>query len=335
MRLKSFPLKVFICKGFAGFFLLMLSSGPIRAAGDWACVGYTLAESVFPGLGYGLMGDFDKMLIFGGLRWSALSKYNEYSKSPHYQEEISDIYKETELENEKTRTDIYYSKETFYGSSYASIYSNLTYVTYYDLYDGNCEENPKTYGLVFSPFRIWDYGMEPTFWAPTIYVAATPMDGGLVNYHVDQDLSRDQMLRQSFLQYQLVGIGEEMLFRGVIQRSLFNLYSKGFSKGFSRWSSILTASALFGAAHTGQGFTATPAAAFIMGVYFGWLYHPADGEFNLVEPIAVHSWWDTILVHRMISESQFTERSEGETAKNANLSTGSRFYPLFGLRVRF
>ena len=335
MKLKFIRFRGIICKGLAGLFLFMMISGQTRAAGDWACVGYSLAELVLPGLGYGLMGDFDKMLIFGGLRWSASAKYYDYSNSSRYQEEIDDIYKDSKLENGKTRTDIYYSKETFYGRSYLSIYNNLSFITFYDLYDGNCEENPKTYGLVFSPFRIWDYGMEPTFWAPTIYVATTPMDGDLVNYHVDQDLSRDQMLRQSLLQFQLVGIGEEMLFRGVIQRSLFNIYSKGFSKGFSRWSSILTASALFGAAHTGQGFTAMPAAAFIMGVYLGWLYHPADGEFNLVEPIAVHSWWDTILVHRMISESQFTERSEGETAKNANLSAGSRFYPLFGLRVRF
>ena len=315
--------------------LLVMASNPSRAAESWACAGYTLAEYLIPGLGYGLMGDFDKMLIFGGLRWGASAKYYSYSQSPNYQEDIEEIYKETELEDDKTRTDIYFSKETFYGRSFASIYSNLTFITFYDLYDGNCEENPETYGLIFSPFRIWDYGTEPTFWAPTIYAGAVPMDGDLVTYHVDPDLTRDQMLRQSFLQYQLVGVGEEMLFRGVIQRSLFNLYSKGFSKGFSRWSSILTASAIFGAAHTGQGFTATPAAAFLMGVYFGWLYHPADGDFNLVEPIAVHSWWDTILVHRMLSESQFAERSEGETAKNANLASGSRFYPLFGFRSRF
>ena len=152
------------------------------------------------------MGDFDKMLIFGGLRWGASAKYYSYSQSPSYQEDIEDIYKETELEDDKTLTDIYFSKETFYGRSFASIFSNLTFITFYDLYDGNCEENPETYGLIFSPFRIWDYGTEPTFWAPTIYAGAVPMDGDLVTYHVDPDLTRDQMLRQSFLQYQLVGV---------------------------------------------------------------------------------------------------------------------------------
>ena len=329
-RIKFLPRKIV-----AGCFFFLTVFSSANAADDWACAGVSLAELVFPGLGYGLMGDFDKMLIFGGLRWGAINKYSSYSQSPRYQDEIEEIFKETDLEEGKKRTDIYYSKETFYGSSYGSIYSNLTYVTFYDLYDGNCEENPETYRLLFSPFRIWDFGSEPTFWAPTIYAASIPMEGDLITYHVDQDLTREQMQKQSFIQYQLVGIGEEMLFRGVIQRSLFNLYSKGFSKGISRWSSILSASVIFGAAHSGQGFTATPAAAFIMGIYFGWLYHPSDGEFNLIEPIAVHSWWDTILVHRMLSESQFKERAEGETAKNKKTVSGSRFYPIFGFRFRF
>ena len=93
--------------------LLVIASNPSRAAESWACAGYTLAEYLIPGLGYGLMGDFDKMLIFGGLRWGASAKYYSYSQSPSYQEDIEDIYKETELEDDKTRTDIYFSKETY------------------------------------------------------------------------------------------------------------------------------------------------------------------------------------------------------------------------------
>ena len=93
MKLKFIRFRDIIFKGLAGLFLFMMISGQTRAAGDWACVGYSLAELVLPGLGYGLMGDFDKMLIFGGLRWSASAKYYEYSNSPRYQEEIDDIYK--------------------------------------------------------------------------------------------------------------------------------------------------------------------------------------------------------------------------------------------------
>ena len=77
--------------------LLLMASNPSRAAESWACAGYTLAEYLIPGLGYGLMGDFDKMLIFGGLRWGASIKYYSYSQSPSYQEDIEEIYKETKL----------------------------------------------------------------------------------------------------------------------------------------------------------------------------------------------------------------------------------------------
>ena len=77
--------------------LLVMASNPSRATESWACAGYALAEYLIPGLGYGLMGDFDKMLIFGGLRWGASAKYYSYSQSPSYQEDIEEIYKETEL----------------------------------------------------------------------------------------------------------------------------------------------------------------------------------------------------------------------------------------------
>jgi membrane protease YdiL (CAAX protease family) len=151
---------------------------------------------------------------------------------------------------------------------------------------------------------------------------------------VDNDLSKNEIINTSFLQYQLVGVGEEMMFRGVIQQSLFDLFSKGFSKGYSRWGSIITASAIFGFAHTGTGFTASPEIAFAAGIYLGMVYHPADGDFDLTQPIAIHSWWDTILEHRRLSDAKFVERKTGENAQNYILQA-SRTYPLFGFNYRF
>ncbi|GIT06971.1 MAG: hypothetical protein CM1200mP30_06010 [Pseudomonadota bacterium] len=52
------------------------------------------------------------------------------------------------------------------------------------------------------------------------------------------------------------------------QQSLYNLYSMGMSKSISRWGNIITASAVFGAAIR-AGFTATPAIAFLAGLYLG------------------------------------------------------------------
>ena len=155
-----------------------------------------------------------------------------------------------------------------------------------------------------------------------------------MTYHVDNDLSKNEMINTSFLKYQLVGVGEEMLFRGIIQQSLYNLYSMGMSKSISRWGSIITASAVFGAAHTGSGFTATPAIAFLAGLYLGIIYHPADGDFNLIEPIAIHSWWDTILENRRLKGATFVDREEGETALNYSIRA-DRVYPLIGFNYSF
>ena len=238
------------------------------------------------------------------------------------------------MADDKTQHDYFYSRETYYANVSLSIYGNLTFVTFFDLYDTGCEKNSKTFGLILSPFKIWEYAGEWTFWAPTIWASTVSLDSDLVTYHVDNDLTKNEMINTSFLQYQLVGVGEEMLFRGVIQKSLFNLFSNGFSKGSSRWGSIITASAIFGAAHSGIGFTATPGIAFVAGLYLGMVYHPADGDFDLTQPIAIHSWWDTILGHRRLKDAKFVERKSGESALNYSLNV-RRTYPIFGFNYFF
>jgi len=300
-----------------------------------SCLGATVAEYLIPGLGYGVLGQFDKMLILGGARWMAINKYMAYVSDSDFEQNYENIYKKTNLEDEKTQHDFFYSKETFYANAYLSIYGDLTFVTFYDLYDKGCEYNPDTYGLMLSPFKIWEYGDEFTFWVPTIWASSVPLDSDLITYHVDSDLSRKEMINTSFLQYQLVGVGEEMLFRGVIQQSLFKLLTVGgVSKSFSRWGSIITASAVFGAAHAGRGFSATPGIAFAAGLYLGWVYHPVDGDFDLTQPIAIHSWWDTILEHRRLSGAKYVERKDGENAQNYTLLS-HRTYPLLGFNYTF
>lgn len=325
----------FICTIVLVFILIPAIPSRIWGVSRLACLGAVTAEYLLPGLGYGLLGDYDKMLIFGGARWAAANKALTYMESDNYEEFYNRIYREKKLSEEKTQVDIYLSRDTFYGNAYAGIYGNLTFATFYDLYDKDCEENNETYGLMFAPFQIWEYWDEPNFWAPTLYAGAVPLDLDLITYHVDKELTRREMLNLSFLQYQLVGIGEEMLFRGVIQRYLYNLYSLAFSSEISRWSSIITASVIFGAAHSGQGFTATPLAAFGAGLYLGWVYHPAEGDFDLTQAIAIHSWWDTILVQRRLQGAKFTERDPGENALNSSFRTADRVYPLFGFNYSF
>jgi len=321
-----------LCVGLA---LWMLTMGTAQAArSGLVCAGAMLGEYLLPGVGYALLGEYDKAVVFGGMRWAALNKYASYASSPNYLKDYRDIYKTEKITvdgEERQKMDIYLSRETFYGRAYASMYSNLTFATIYDLYDG-CGSKSETYKLMAAPFRIDHFWAEPTFWAPTVYAGVVPLGSDNVTYHVDSNLSRQEMINLSFVQYQLVGIGEEMLFRGVIQRSLYNGFSGFLTKGAARWTSIVTASAVFGAAHSGQGFSASSGVAFAAGMYLGWVYNPEVDQFDLIEPIAIHSWWDTILVNRRLRESKFTARKSGETARNP---LAARTYPLFGFTYRF
>ncbi len=316
-----------------GLLVLLGTTGaasPTLAVSRLGCFGATLAELVLPGLGYGVLGDWDKALVFGGARWMTANKYATYSSSPDYQEEVEDIYRETDLGNDTTQLDIYYSRETFYANAHASLYNNLTFLTIYDLYSSGCENNNDAYGLLAAPFRLDLWGGELTFWAPTLYISAVPLDGQDVIYHVDPDLSRSEMMRMSFWQYQMVGIGEEVLFRGVIQNSFYTLFDGMFSSNTARWTSIVLGAGVFGAAHSGTGLSANSASAFLAGLYLGYVYHPEPGTFDLEQAIAIHSWWDTILTHRILTNSEFVERQPGETARTLYAS-----YPIFGFTYQF
>ncbi|MGK5092078.1 CPBP family intramembrane glutamic endopeptidase [Deltaproteobacteria bacterium TL4] len=294
------------------------------------CIFAGIGELAVPGLGYAVLGNWDKAITLGGLRWAAYNKAIAFTESKNYEEDPKKIYLTQEAQDGGTTTDVFMSRETFYGDVYTSIYGNLLFITFYDLYDEGCESNPDIYLEMLAPFKFWHWGGSLKFWIPTLLVAQS--SGEKVTYHVDEDLTQEEMLRWSFVQYQLVGIGEEMLFRGFIQNYLFEFFSGGLSKPVARWSSILLGSALFGVAHNGAGFSATPQAAFAMGVVLGWIYHPAEGDFDLDTAIAVHSWWDTIIAYRMLTDSTFVSRTEGENAENYQASA---YIPLFYYATQF
>ena len=102
----------------------------------------------------------------------------------------------------------------------------------------------------------------------------------------------DRLVRQMFWQHMghwklwqfaliaaLAGLGEELLFRGLLQL--------GLSTMLPVWLAVLTASVLFGLAHA-----ATPTycfLAFIISLYLGWLFVLTG---NLLVPIAIHALYD-------------------------------------------
>lgn len=82
----------------------------------------------------------------------------------------------------------------------------------------------------------------------------------------------------------LAGIGEELLFRGVIQDGLVAWWTPA--------TGIVAASLLFGAAHA----VSVPylVLATLMGLYLGLLYHFSG---NLLLPMVVHALYDWIAIH--------------------------------------
>lgn len=86
----------------------------------------------------------------------------------------------------------------------------------------------------------------------------------------------------------LAGLGEELLFRGVIQA--------GASASFGGWSGLLVASVLFGLMHALS--RAYFVLATLMGLYLGALYQVTD---NLLLPAIVHGLYDAIAIGYLLS----------------------------------
>ncbi|MGD9646043.1 MAG: lysostaphin resistance A-like protein [Pirellulales bacterium] len=77
----------------------------------------------------------------------------------------------------------------------------------------------------------------------------------------------------------LAGVGEELLFRGVVQQALIS--------PLGPWSALIAASLCFGVLHALSASYAVFAT--LMGLYLGWLWM-ASG--NLLVPIAAHAAYD-------------------------------------------
>lgn len=86
----------------------------------------------------------------------------------------------------------------------------------------------------------------------------------------------------------LAGLGEELLFRGVIQA--------GVSASFGVWTGLAVASVLFGLMHALSRAYFVLATA--MGLYLGGLYQVTD---NLLLPVLVHGLYDAIAIGYLLS----------------------------------
>lgn len=300
---------------FLFYFCVSSFKSPVYAISRGGCFGAAAAEYAVPGLGYVLTKQWDKAAVFGSARlytgYKALKAYD----SEYYQEDPDDIYEYTpaeESESGKDETTVTMTKETWEANFYGSLYTNLLFVTWGDLYQFSCQENTETYSLLLSPFRFDHFYKKWQFWVPISIVLAgylTFDDSSIVKYRLQRGLTERQIYNESFPKYYMVGVGEEMFFRGVVQHYFFESLRDYWevSPWASRHLSIVGASAVFAAAHSGAGFTASPATAFLFGIYEGYVYHPSIEEFDLITAIAIHAWWDLIVTYAIINNAEFEE----------------------------
>lgn len=291
------------------------ANSPLMAVSRLGCLGAGAAEYLLPGSGYLFTGQWDKSIILGGGRWIAGNQYYQAATSEYYQEDRGDIYKVIEAEDsesEKTEISIYLNKETWQADFYGNIYGNLLFITWGDMYQHGCQSNTETYRWMLSPFRFDHFYNKWWFWVPFVYqmgMYAYFSDYAKVEYHLQRGLRESDLKQTAFPENYMIGVGEEMFFRGTVQHYLFEQLDNfwGFSPSASRYLSIAGASAIFAAAHDGSGFTASPLGAFFFGIYEGFVYHPSIEEFDLTTAIAIHSWWDIWVYYAILNHAEFKE----------------------------
>lgn len=113
-------------------------------------------------------------------------------------------------------------------------------------------------------------------------------------------LFRETTVWQLALISVVAGIGEELLFRGLLQEGLARLIGPPAGVGIA----ILLAGLLFGAVHWLSTTYAVLAAG--IGIYLGWLFWITG---NLAAPIATHAVYDFVALVYLVKIRQETAKS--------------------------
>ncbi len=311
------------------FFLLTLIffPTPSYSVSFWECTFATVSETLLPGTGYLYLGHYDKALTLGLTRWYLRTEADKNYQHDDFQQDSNDIY---DFNEEEGRVDIYLTKETAMYDYHAYTHLMLSSVSVYDLVDTGCEQNTDTYWHFLAPFRFDRFGGNLSFWGPLAgEVVYLESDSTETTYHLEDGFRKHELYQLKLQREYLSGIGEELLFRGVIQKQLFRFFSGTFSKTVSRWSAIVLASLVFGATHDGEGFNVDSQGAFLSGLYLGWLAQPSDGVFDLTESIALHSWWNLVTTYYEFAHAREAPLDKSQAGvRRLNL-------PLISWRYRF
>ncbi|MEK6250179.1 MAG: CPBP family intramembrane metalloprotease [Planctomycetales bacterium] len=119
----------------------------------------------------------------------------------------------------------------------------------------------------------------------------------------------------------LAGVGEELLFRGLLQAGLAEFLQDRIAEPLAPWLALAVASVIFGLMHP---ITKTYAIlCMLVGFYLGWLWIMTD---NLLVPIVIHAAYDFValvyLVKPDLVKRDIVKRAETIVAINTEDDSG-------------
>lgn len=241
-----------------------------------------VASLVIPGAGQAANGDYDTAAAHFGI--FAVSVYGalRYQKQSDYLDENKryDEANEREFINRTTLKFDYVARlatDTALYSSFGAYRDARTR-------DNSGYRTPLPHeslnDLAVAPFSF-KYLSRPTTFIPLALQAAavfSSKNGYGIYRHAD--VSQGDLHTFNLVANEMTAVGEEAMFRGFLNNEFSNRY--GDTNG------LMTSSAIFGLAHTGQGQTANALQAAAAGLYLGWVQQ--RNGFEIGEGVALHYW---------------------------------------------
>jgi membrane protease YdiL (CAAX protease family) len=254
---------------------------------EWAATGSLL----LPGLGQAINGDYGAGLVQVSLYLALANQYLILSEKPEY-------IKPTERADDATYT-YRINRTTYVADFYGTALTDLSFYSSFAAYRDARRQPANRQGyttpapeeslgdLVAAPFR-WEFLLRPGTLIPLlipIYVLSQPVAKDQFVYQPDSTITRNEMAWGNFVQFNMVAVGEESFFRGVLNNGLSDWLGPTYG--------LLASSAIFGLGHSGQSGAATPLGAALYGLYLGWLQQ--ENDYAIGQGVALHYWWDFLI----------------------------------------
>ena len=258
-----------------------------------------VASFLIPGLGQAVNGDY----VAGGTQFGAAvilaTNYVRLSED--------DRFIKFEDRTDDQNKIILTNRTTFEADLYAAAFTNLSLYSSFGAYrdarqtlnnEGYNTSAPKeTLGeLALAPFNP-EYLFRPTTLIALVFpllFALTDPDDDRFLFQPDNTISRDELRIGYAGLHEMVAVGEESFFRGVL--------NNGFSSSLGEGWGLAASSAAFGLAHSGSPGQASEVAATLFGVYTGYLQQIND--YRIGQGVAIHFWWNFLVTLGMLKERQ-------------------------------